>query len=150
LSYDDFHEKKDRMYRVTSAHQQDQSGQGVATTSVRAGEEIRKTIPGIEELTLLRRGFGGDAQVGEATVPLSGLWADASFFKVFTFPLLQGDPGTALKEPYSLVLTEKAAKKLFGEADAMGQLVSFDTLTYVVTGIMKDIPKFSHMRFEAL
>ena len=151
LSYDNFHEKKDRIFRVISTNQfRDQPDKDVATTSVKAGEEIRETIPGIEELTILRRGFGGDAQVGESIVPLSGLWADASFFKIFTFPLLQGDPATALQEPYSLVLTEKSAKKLFGEADAMGKLVSFDTLTYVVTGVMKDIPKLSHMRFEAL
>lgn len=151
LSYDNFHEKKDRIYRVISTNQfRDQPDKDVATTSVKAGEKIRETIPSIEELTILRRGFGGDTQVGESIVPLSGLWADASFFKVFTFPLLQGEPATALKEPYSLVLTEKSAKKLFGQADALGQLVSFDTLTYVVTGVMKDIPKLSHMRFEAL
>ena len=151
LSYDNFHEKKDSMYRVISTNQfRDQPDKDVATTSVKAGEKIRETLPGIEELTILRRGFGGDAQVGESVVPLSGLWADASFFKVFTFPLLQGDPATALQEPYSLVLTEKYANKLFGEADALGQLVSFDTLTYVVTGVMRDIPKLSHMRFEAL
>ncbi len=151
FSYDHFHEKKDSIYRVISTIQyQDQSFGNMATTSVKAGEEIKETIPGIETLTILRRGFGGDARIGESIVPLTGLYADASFFQVFTFPLLEGDPATALKEPNSLVLTEKSAHKLFGETQVLGRLVVMDTITYVVTGIMKDIPKLSHMRFESL
>jgi putative ABC transport system permease protein len=151
LSYDDFHEKRDRIYRViTTSQTANQPPMDLATTSVKAGQKIRETISGVEELTILRRGFGGDATIGETILPVSGLWADESFFNVFTFPLLQGDPATALKEPYSLVLTEQSAKKLIGITDALGKSVKFDTLNYVVTGVLKDIPKLSHMRFEAL
>ncbi|MBC7923331.1 MAG: ABC transporter permease [Ferruginibacter sp.] len=151
LSYDHFHRKKARIYRVITTDQRlDQSAMELACTSVKAGQVIQENIPGVEALTLLRRGFGGDAKVGERTLPTEALWADESFFKVFTFPLLQGDPATALKAPYSLVLTEKSAKKLFGEADALGKSVQFDTLNYVVTGVMKNIPPLSHLRFEAL
>lgn len=151
LSYDDFHEKKERMYRVITIDQStDQPAMNLASTSVKAGKKIQETIAEVEEVTLLRNGFGGDAQVDDRSVPFSGLWADASFFKVFTFSFLQGDPATALKEPYSLVLTETSARKLFGEADALGKYVKFDTVNYVVTGVMKDIPKLSHLRFEAL
>ena len=151
LSYDAFHEKKDRVYRViTMERYLDEPPRDLATTSVKAGKKIQETIPGVEALTILRNGFGGDAVVGESTVPIGGLWADQSFFNVFTFPLIRGNPATALKEPYSLVLTEKSAKKLFGDADALGKSVKFDTVHYVVTGIMKDIPKLSHLRFEAL
>jgi ABC-type antimicrobial peptide transport system permease subunit len=81
---------------------------------------------------------------------LQALWADESFFKVFTFPLLKGDAATALKEPYSILLTEKESKKLFGETDALGKAVRFDTLDYIVTGVMKDVPVFSHIQFEGL
>jgi putative ABC transport system permease protein len=151
LSYDNFHEKKDRIYRVTTHDQrQDQPPMSLACTSVKAGKKIQETFTGVESLTMLRRGFGGDAAVDENILPISGLWADQSFFTVFSFPLLQGDPATALKEPYSLVLTEKSAKKMFGEADPLGRSVKLDTMNYVVTGVAKDIPKLSHMRFDAL
>jgi putative ABC transport system permease protein len=151
FSYDGFHQKKDRIYRVITRDQfPGQPPMNLASTSVKAGKQIMETMSGIEATTLLRRGFNGDAKVGEKTVPLSGLWASESLFSVFTFPLLQGDPATALEEPYSLVLTEKSARKLFGRADVLGRMVQFDTLNYVVTGVMKDIPKLSHMQFEAL
>jgi len=151
LSYDDFHEKKDRIYRVNTEHYYlNEPVINLASTSVKAGKKIQEETAGTEAATLLRRSFNGDAGVGENFIPISGLWADQSFFKVFTFPLLQGDPATALKEPYSLVLTEQSAKKLFGLIDPLGKSVKFDSLTYVVTGVMKDVPKLSHMRFEAL
>ena len=150
-SYDDFQEKKDRIYRVITTYQNgDQPAMDLASTSVKAGRKIRETAAGVEDVTILRNGFSGDAHVGETTLPLDALWADASFFKVFTFPLLKGNPTTALKEPYSLVLTEKTAKKLFGEADPLGKIVQFDTLNYTVTGVTKAIPKLSHLRFDAL
>ncbi|GAB4025670.1 ABC transporter permease [Spirosoma gilvum] len=151
LAYDDFHEKKDRIYRVITAFKTPEQPQiDLASTSVKVGKKIRESVSGIEEVTILRNGFGGDATVGEATIPLGGLWADASFFKVFTFSLLEGNPATALKDPYSLVLTEKAAKKLFGDIDPLGKTVRFDTLTYKVTGLLDDVPKLSHLQFEAL
>ncbi|WP_020595733.1 ABC transporter permease [Spirosoma panaciterrae] len=151
LAYDDFHEKKDRIFRVITTFKTPEQPQvDLASTSVKIGKQLRQTVSGIEEVTILRNGFGGDARVGEATIPLGGLWADASFFRVFTFPLLEGNPATALKNPYSLVLTEKTAKKLFGEVDPLGKTVRLDTLTYTVTGLLKDVPKLSHIQFDAL
>jgi ABC-type antimicrobial peptide transport system permease subunit len=64
--------------------------------------------------------------------------------------MLVGDPATALKDPYSIVLTETAAKKLFGSQPAVGKAIKFDSLDYQVTGVMKDVPFFSHVNFEAL
>ncbi|AYB29916.1 FtsX-like permease family protein [Chryseolinea soli] len=146
MSYDMFHERRDRIYRLITTN----GTMDCASTSVVAGKKIDETVSGIEALTLLRRGFGGDVTVGQATLPIGGLWADASFFEVFTFPLLYGDPATALKEPYSLVLTEQSAKKIFGVTDVLGRSVKMDTLNYVITGVLKDIPKMSHLRFESL
>jgi putative ABC transport system permease protein len=75
---------------------------------------------------------------------------DASFFKLFTFPLLKGDAATALDNPNSVVLTETTAKKYFGSADnAMGKVVQFDKqLNLKVTGIAKDVPSNSHLDFD--
>ncbi|HEX8531084.1 MAG TPA: ABC transporter permease, partial [Cytophagales bacterium] len=151
LAYDGFHEKKDRIYRVISTDRQaDGSTMELACASVKAGRKIGETLPGLEAVLLMSRGFDGDLRAGEKVLPMPVMGADASFFRVFTFPLLQGNPATALREPYSLVLTEKAARKLFDGAPALGKTVRIDTLDYTVTGVMQDVPKFSHLRFEAL
>ena len=146
-SYESFHTKKDRIFRIIS---KDHNQVEIASTSVKAGKEIQQNIPGVADVTIIRREFGGDAFLGEKVLSISGLWADNSFLKIFDFPLLQGDPGTALKEPYSIVLTESMARKLFGNENAFGKSIRLDTSHYVVTGIMKDVPKLSHLRFESL
>ncbi len=111
---------------------------------------IREKVTGIEEVAILRNDFSGDAKVGDNILPIKGFWAEPSVFKVFTFPMLEGNPETALRDPYSIVLTETAAHKLFGNQSALGQVIKLDTLDYQVTGIMKDVPFFSHISFEAL
>ncbi|MET7257917.1 ABC transporter permease [Dyadobacter fermentans] len=151
LSYDDFHEKKDRIYRVITHHQNDgQTPMDLASTSVRTAQRLAGDVPGVENFTMLRNGFSGDAKVGQNTFPLEATWADRSFFKVFTFPLVAGDPATALQQPYSLVLTEKTAKRLFGSTQVLGKTVRFDTLDYQITGVARDIQTLSHIHFDAL
>src|SRR5688500_7391632 len=147
LSYDSFHSKKDRIFRVIS---KDHNAVELASASVRAGREIRQGISGVDDVTIIRREFGGDVMVGENTLPLSGLWADQSFLKIFDFTMLHGDGATALKEPYSIVLTETVARRLFRDENALGKSVRLDTAHYLVTGVMKDVPKLSHLRFESL
>jgi putative ABC transport system permease protein len=150
-SYDGFHTNGDRVYRIiTHDTPKGQQTTNLASTTARAATQVRETIPGIESITLMRRNFGGEVAVGSSVIPVSGLWADKSFFDVFTFPFVYGDPRTALKEPYSIVLTEKAAIKLFGQSDVLGKSIKFDTSNYMITGVMRDIPKLSHLRFEAL
>lgn len=150
-SYDSFHKKKDRIYRVTTT---DNHGGGhsmkLASTSVRAGKQIAASVTGVEVLTFMRRGFGGDVTIGNAVIPVWGLWADQNFFEIFSFSLLQGNPATALKEPFSVVLTEKAAHRLFGQSNVLGKAVQFGADDYVVTGVMKDVPTLSHLNFEVL
>lgn len=152
FSYDTFHEKGDCIYRVIDAYQYlEEPPNEFASTSVKTGKLIREKVAGVEDLVILRAGFRGDAQVGDNVLPLrNALWADESFFNVFSFPLVSGDAATALKEPYSVVLTESSAMKLFGGTDALDKPVKFDTTEYVVTGVMKDAPRFSHLRFDAL
>jgi len=151
FSYDRFNLKRDRIFRVTSTIQSGQQNpEKLASSSLKIGAICKYQISGIEEVTVIKTGFGGDVQLSEKTIPVTGLWADSSIFKVFTFPLLRGDFNTALKEPHSIVLTEKTANKLFGKSDALNQVIHLDSSEYKVTGIMKDIPFFSHLQFEAL
>src|SRR5688572_22632844 len=122
--YDQFHENYDRIYRVISkrTYLERETKPHYASTSLRAGQAIKESVPGIENIAVLYKGFKGDIKSGDNTVPLSGHWANESFFKVFTSPMISGDPSTALKEPYSIVLTETSAGKLFGHKEVLGQL----------------------------
>lgn len=149
-SYDRFHKNGDRIYRITNVltSNREQSSK-FASTSIKAGKLIREKVPGIEEVAILRD-FSQDAKVDNSILPVKGFWAEPSMLRIFTFPMLEGNPDTALKDPYSIVLTEAAAKKLFGNEPALGKAIQFDSLNYRVTGIMKDIPFFSHIHFEAL
>lgn len=154
--YDKFHEHHDRIYRVISKYKylDREDPSYYASTSLRAGQSIEESIPGIDKVAILYRNFAGDMQCGERTVPLSGHWANKSFFDVFTFPMISGDPSTALRDPWSIVLTETSAKKLFGDTDALGKAVirpvESGNQEFVVTGILKDVPPFSHMKFDML
>ncbi|GAA0548063.1 ABC transporter permease [Chitinophaga japonensis] len=150
-SYDRFHKNGERIYRITNilTSNNEQNGK-FATTSIRTGRLIREKVTGIEEVAIMRNDFSGDAQVGDNILPIRGFWAEPSLFRIFTFPMLEGNPETALKDPYSVVLTETAARKLFGHQAALGKAIRIDTVVYQVTGIMKDVPFFSHISFEAL
>ncbi|MEZ4901199.1 MAG: ABC transporter permease [Spirosomataceae bacterium] len=107
-------------------------------------------MAGIEEVAIVHNDFSQDARVGDNILPIKGFWANPSLFRVFTFPMLEGNTETALKDPYSIVLTKTAARKLFGSDNVLGKTIQFDTLNYTVTGVMKDVPFFSHIHFEAL
>lgn len=150
-AYDKFHKNGERIYRITSVatFNGKQSGK-YATTSIKTGKLIREKVTGIEQVVIMRNDFSGNADTGNDILPIRGLWAESWLFRIFTFPMLEGDSETALKDPYSIVLTETAAKKLFGNGPALGRAIKFDSLDYQVTGVMKDVPFFSHISFEAL
>jgi len=151
LSYDKFNEKGSRIYRITS-HAKFRQGysDNFATTSVKINSLIQEEVPGVEETAMIQTEFSGDANINGNVVPLTGLYAEPSMLRIFTLPMLKGDANTALDEPYSIVLTETSAKKLFGAEDALGRTIHFDSLDYQVTGVMKDVPFFSHLQFESL
>jgi ABC-type antimicrobial peptide transport system permease subunit len=152
FSYDKFHENANRIHRVISFEQFLQNEpQGVAATSILAGKRLQAEVPGIAASVILNRRFEGDASFQNKKVSLKGLWASASFFEVFSgFPLLQGNAETALLSPNSVVLTEEAATRIFGEANAMGQTIEIRSIPFIVTGIVQKPPFNSHISFEAL
>jgi putative ABC transport system permease protein len=77
------------------------------------------------------------------------IYADSSLFDVFTLPFISGDPGSALKEPHSLVITESTARKYFNRTDVVGQSLLIDDQTnYKITGVIKDVPAQSHFNYD--
>ncbi len=148
LSYDSFHKKADRIYRVvadiktpTEVINADRPAWAVAPNAKDEFPEIQSFVRVTSNNELIRK---GDIKFNEENT----LWADSSFFTVFDYKLLKGNPQTALKEPFSIVLSETTAKKYFGKADPFGQsvLITDEGLPAKVTGIFKDIPENSQIK----
>ncbi|HLZ17844.1 MAG TPA: ABC transporter permease, partial [Cyclobacteriaceae bacterium] len=150
--YDKFNVNHARIYRVISFYEYmgKRDGSFMATTSLKAAQAIKETFSQPEEMVAFHHGFNGDLKIEEKAIPLKGYWASESLFDVFSFELLNGDPKTALKKPFSIVLTETSARKMFGTEEALGKTVTCNDKEYLITGIMKDVPKFSHIQFEML
>ena len=116
--------------------------------------ELLEKYTGIEKVVRLRYGFGNDwleFEDQDVNIPLAGFYADPEVFDFFEYEFQYGDPATALKEPYSVVLTRKAANKLFKEENPIGRTIKVGKIgTYTVTGVLKETSKKSHIVFEAL
>ncbi|MEM6631282.1 MAG: ABC transporter permease [Bacteroidota bacterium] len=155
LSYDEFHDHSDRIYRV-SRQWFNEDGE----TSLHLGHcappfapLLKNDFPGpVEEAIRLLRGFNsllivGDKQIEEPNF----FFAEDGFFQVFSYDLLGGDPQKVLAEPNALVLTETAAKRYFGSEDPIGKTLSYQNqVDLKVTGLMKDVPDNSHIHFDML
>lgn len=142
LGFDRFHRNADNIYRVTT---QLTSPTGVtdygAITQFPIGPNLKKDISSIKEsVRIYAPGntlyTAGDKKIWEEHTG----FADEPFFRVFNYPLLEGNPATVLKEPYSIVLTESAAKKYFGNGSPIGKLIKAGDYSCTVTGVAKDFP----------
>ncbi|RAJ03891.1 putative ABC transport system permease protein [Chitinophaga skermanii] len=151
-SYDKFHTNEQNIYRVLTQYN-DGAGQVntyASTASALAGT-LKSSSPGILGITRL-----GDAtpviKAGEQLIQEKKfLYADNDFFKVFSFPTIAGDPAKMLVEPYTLVLSETAARKYFGTTDAVGKMVTInDNQAYKVTGVIKDAPANSQIQYNVI
>ncbi len=153
LSYDKFHSKHDRIYhaylRVLDART---SFNFQPTTSNEIGKAMLDDIP--EIIDVARMGPLGEVACkhGENMfIESGGFGADPEFFNLFTYPFVDGYAENALSGLYSIVLTEKMARKYFGEARAVGQILRINNrLELTVSGVIKDVPENSHHNFDFL
>ncbi|MEP7141467.1 MAG: ABC transporter permease [Ferruginibacter sp.] len=153
LSYDSFHTKADRIYRIVCDIKTPTEVINSGGPSWAVPPNAKNEFPEIESFVRIAGGDNvlvrkGDVKFQEE----NSMWADSAFFKVFDFKLLKGNPQTALKEPLSVVFTESAAKKYFGKTDPMGQviLITGDALPAKVTGVMQDIPENSQIKGDVV
>ncbi|HTD40611.1 MAG TPA: ABC transporter permease [Mucilaginibacter sp.] len=152
LSFDNFHAKKDRVFRVT----QDRYDRGKLSTqwaggAFAEGNAFKNNFPQVEDY-LKVVGAGPILAINNDTkiVLEKSYFAGPSFFNFFTYPLLSGDPKTVLQQVNSAVITETVAKKLFGTTNAVGKTFKYDLNLLKVTGVMKDYPDNTHFRSELL
>src|ERR1041384_5318261 len=158
LSFDTFNSKFDRTYRVTNDRfQHEKLIQHGTIMYPTIGPTMAKDYPEIEEYTRMMPGGNLNVRVDDRNYRGEVVtFADEHMLSVFDYPMIAGDRATALKEPYSLVLTEKNAAKYFQLPIANAREALNKTLiwgmndSYKVTGILKDIPENSHLHFDAL
>ncbi|MFC1543104.1 ABC transporter permease [Candidatus Neomarinimicrobiota bacterium] len=153
LSYDRFHEKADRIYRIAGDIKVGTAEEMIATSPAPAAAGFKDEFPEVEDAI---RFFSPGEQVTRYQDKLFDetglLYADDNFFDVFDFELLQGDHATALLEPNSVVLTEETALKYFSAEPAIGEILTIgnDNTAYKVTGIVQNPPDNSHFDFNML
>lgn len=140
FTYDRFHEKSNRIYRLTALFETPESTQNLLWTHQKTGPYLHRVYPQVEDFVRIE---DVEATFNKVNKEHKGIVkTESSVFNVFTFPLVQGNPNTVLKEPYSIVISEALSKKYF-DGIAMGQTVEIDNKPYTVTGIMKDVPSNS-------
>ncbi len=147
-SYDKFHSNYDRIYRLEA----DEYGKLPPVL----GMTIKDKLPEVENAAFLADDFKifisytpEDNPENLKQIEVNRVYADSTTFDVFTFPFVQGDPHTALKQPMTVVLTESTVKKLFGDVNPMGKTIESEGHQCMVTGIMRDV-KMSHIEIDVI
>ncbi|AXE19635.1 ABC transporter permease [Runella rosea] len=146
ISYDRYHQKADRIYRIDFDVKFGGQDRSFATVSDGMGAALKNDYPFIETFTRFRPidilVKKGNQNIRESM----SMFVDNSVFEVFDIPLIEGDAKTALQEPFTIVLDEQTAQKYFGKTQVLGMTMTIDENAYKVTGVMKNIPENSHFR----
>jgi len=148
LSYDKFHENADRIYRVNLFAVLSDENINQPVTNPPLANAMQNEIPEVEEAVRIT-GFKQPVIRHNNDVFNETKWyfTDPNFFKVFSASFINGNPGKALVQPNTVVLTETTAKRYFGKDNPVGQFLTWENdRDYVVTGVIKDFPENSHIK----
>ena len=148
FSFDRFHEKADRIYRVSTVeHNQGEKSHG-ADSPPPLANVIREQYPGVEEAVRIRTFENQPVNFEDRSSLKNGMYVEPSFFRIFSFELLQGDKKYVFSNPQSVVLTKSLSEFLFGEGSPIGETVKIDDKPFRVTGVIQDVPYNSHLQFD--
>jgi len=150
LSYDRFHENADRIYRIMLG---DHTGENFGSHGPGPlAAALKEEYPEIVESARIHQYFRIPLQYEDKTLIFSNIFTDPSFFNMFSFPFLKGDPAEALSGPGKVVLTEETARKFFGTGDPIGRSMRFEIwgrwFECTVSGVIGSVPENSHLRFD--
>jgi putative ABC transport system permease protein len=152
FSYDNFHENGDRIYRINAISSIGVTTRLYATVPPALAPELANSIPEIEGFVRVidrpnLRGRYNDKNIDIPSCPI----VDSSFFNIFSFEFLEGDPKSALQNPDSMVITEETAQRIFGDESPLGKTLDLRRSRVVqITGLIKNVPRNSHLRFNAV
>lgn len=146
---DSYHEHKDRIYQLNTFIQEEDNSRTFGSTFQAVGDYMKDQYPFIEEVVKIQSGFNPEINHFGNLMNFRGYYAGDSFFDVFSFDMIEGNPSTALNKPFSIVLTESVAQTLFKDESPIGKNLETPQGVYTVTGVMKDL-KQTHFFFEVL
>jgi len=152
LSYDSMFKESDRIFLLGQSVQDQESGGSASYTSTSGivAPTLKKEFQEVEYSVRVKE-VESPLTYENKSMVAKGLYADQDFLEIFTFPMIGGDRETALRAPFSVVLSEKLARRLFGDEDPIGKtLRSENQRVLTVTGILKDIPGNTHLKFDYL
>lgn len=151
-STDNFHSKKDRIYRMLREVEKDKGNTRTPYTPGALGPALKNDFPdAVEAMAQVIYDRQVFLKGNEPIREKMAIYASEDFLHIFDFPLVAGDLATCLREPNSLVLTESTAKRYFGESPALGQSLRMgDSSLFQVTGVLEDIPDNSHLQFDVV
>lgn len=153
LSYEKHHEQADQIVRVEVEANFEGSEMKLATAPNRTAPFLKEQLPEVKEaVRVFPHNFGESASItidNENFVETKLYWADSNLFRVFTIPLQQGDPNTALIRTNTVILSERAAARYFGNQNPIGKVLKIDNrYDMEVTGVFQDMPSNTHLNFE--
>jgi len=150
LSYDRYNVNADRIYRVNEAIRFGGVANDYAVTPPPLAAAMKADYPEVEQIVRFRSRGGFQVRKGNQEISeMAMVYADPSLFRVFTLPMIAGNPASALNEPHSVVITERTALKYFNTTNAVGKIFTFnDTAQYKVTGVIQNVPKQSHFNYD--
>lgn len=154
-SYDQFHTKKDRIYRVgVELYRDNKLNIRSAINYPGVGPDLKADMPEVDKFLRMLR-VESMIQIGTERFRENDLFfADSSYFEIFSIPLLQGSATSALREPNSIVISSSVAEKYFGSTNCVGKIIRcenyFNNGSFIVTGVFKDLPQNTHLLTSAL
>jgi len=148
--FDAFHRNADRIARVTMDYSTGDAPNKTALTGTKAGPQLQRTFPEIAAFVRTLKYPRVIAYEEKLFEEKSFLYADSSFFDVFSFPLISGNPKTALSGPDKVVLSQTAAHKYFGLENPVGNTIKVGTKDMLVTGVAANAPSYSQIQYDLI
>ena len=151
-SFDAFHEKKDKIYRLCEVQSfPGTNTQNVALSMSGMGPTMTTEFPEIESYTRFWNWGDQLLELGDKKITIENVaGVDSSFFEIFDYPLILGDPGEVVDEPLDAVVSEDVAMKLFNKMEVVGETFVLDGDQCIIRGVMENVPENSHLQFNIL
>ncbi|GAA3947724.1 FtsX-like permease family protein [Chitinophaga oryziterrae] len=150
-SYDTFHVNANSIYRLNSAVIKDNEGDFWGGSQLPAGPAMKAELGDVKSAVRIQADGRTLLSYKDKQIIEDVVYADEDYFKMFSFPLKEGDPAKVLKAPYTMVITEKIARKYFGSEDPVGKMMRVSTkFDCQITGVAKDMPQNSDVKHDVI
>ncbi|MEO5581513.1 MAG: ABC transporter permease, partial [Saprospiraceae bacterium] len=148
LSFDRFNKNADKIVRVTMDYNFGDASRQVSLTGTRIGPQFKRTFPAVQAFARTYKRPRVVTYSNNTFEEKNFLYADSSFFRMFSFPLLEGNVSRALIESNKIVITQHTAKKYFGSEASVGKIIKVGDADFEITGITADVPSNSQIQFD--